>query len=125
MNINSTLLVQMANVVIAYILFDFILIKPLARIMQQEDTTEKQLLMTIQQAQDAIQKQELEFQRQKREWRLRFMTAVPSLSRASIPHIEVTLEKEPELESLALDQLVSPIAKYMIKKAEDECITHQ
>lgn len=124
MNINSTLLVQMANVIVAYILFDLILIRPLARIMQQEDAAEKQLLLTIQQAQEAIQTQENEFQRQKREWRLRFFSSVPSALVVPSP-IEVPSEKEKELEVTKLDALITPIADYMIKKAEDECITRQ
>jgi len=125
MNINSTLLVQMANVIVAYILFDIILIRPLARIMQQEDATEKQLLLTIQQAQDAIQMQSVEFARQKHEWRLRLMSSVPATP--SLPAISVVSpsEKETALEVDTLDKLVAPIVQYMIKKAEDECITHK
>lgn len=125
MNINSTLLVQMVNVIIAYILFDVILIRPLARIMQQEDATEKQLLLTIQQAQDAIQTQSVEFGRQKREWRLRLMASVPTVPSLPVISIELPSEKETALEITALDKLVSPIVQYMVKKAEDECITHK
>jgi len=125
MNINSTLLVQMANVIVAYILFDLILIRPLARIMQQEDAAEKQLLLTIQQAQEAIQTQESEFHRQKREWRLRFFSSIPSTHLIPPPAITLTTEKEKELKVKTLDPLISSIADYMVKKAEDECIVDQ
>lgn len=121
MNINSTLLVQMANVIVAYLLFEFILIRPLARMMQQEDTTDQQLLTTINQAQEAIMMQEKEFQRQKQEWQLRLRTARPNLDQPLPTLFKLSAHQEPQLETVTLDTLVEPIAEYLIKKAEDEC----
>ena len=123
MNINSTLLIQMVNVVVAYFLFEFILVRPVAHIMQQEDATDRQLLNTINQAQEAITTQEIEFQRQKKEWQLRLLTARPSLEEPVTTLFGPSAQKEPFIEKAMLDKLIAPITDHLVKKVEDECIS--